>query len=353
MSLDVVRLAAPRPPAGALAFEFAELVPARGMMTLRLRARDAAGVPIDVLGAPEDALARLEQSRGEFPANEAFAFGAAILLPFANRIRGRRDEGGRTIAADVQGRRVTLPANWGGRASGAERYAMHGLLLDASGWTIERRGDAAEDRVSAVLDAGDFGGHWPSRTRVVVEHALSAARFALRVTATNAGDEALPIGIGWHPYFMVPSGARNAARLRVPARRRVVVGDYDQVLPTGAIVATAETPYDFAAPEGRALNGLFLDDCFVDLERDAAEEVVATLRDPQASYRLDVIGRSPEIQAVQVYAPPDHAYVAIEPQFNLADPFGDVWPPGTDTGMVTLAPGGAVSYDVRLELHGA
>jgi len=52
---------------------------------------------------------------------------------------------------------------------------------------------------------------------------------------------------------------------------------------------------------------------------------------------------------VQVYAPLDKSFVALEPQFNLNDPFGKEWK-GIDTKMVTLKPGESVTWKVRLEL---
>ncbi len=42
-------------------------------------------------------------------------------------------------------------------------------------------------------------------------------------------------------------------------------------------------------------------------------------------------------------------FVAIEPQFNLPDPYNKNWG-GADTGMVLLQPGQSVSWRVRLEL---
>ena len=40
-----------------------------------------------------------------------------------------------------------------------------------------------------------------------------------------------------------------------------------------------------------------------------------------ARYGLRVIGISPDIRAFQMYAPLDERFVALEPQFNLAEPF--------------------------------
>ena len=52
---------------------------------------------------------------------------------------------------------------------------------------------------------------------------------------------------------------------------------------------------------------------------------------------------SPAVKAIQVYAPTDQAFVVVEPQFNLADPYGAGWPPGLDTGMARVTPAGRIA----------
>ena len=124
--------------------------------------------------------------------------------------------------------------------------------------------------------------------------------------------------------------------------------DYDQVLPTGRLSPTAGTPYDFSAAGGRALCDLYLDDCFTALAREDGR-VVVELTDPAAGLGLRIASPSPAVKAIQVYAPLDRAVVAIEPQFNLADPFGEVWRDAVDTGMARLAPGEGLTYEVSVE----
>jgi galactose mutarotase-like enzyme len=138
--------------------------------------------------------------------------------------------------------------------------------------------------------------------------------------------------------------------MRVPARRRVLVDNYDEVLPTGEVVPVAGTPYDFSAPEGKALGDLYLDDCFVDLERSAAGLAMAEIVDEAAAFGLRIVAASPHIRAIQVYGPPEKGFLVLEPQFNWADPFGREWGPGVDTGMAILAPGESVVYSARLSL---
>lgn len=342
----VVSLEASDPPAEGPAFLSAEVAPGRGFMLLRARLRLASGELIDGILGPEPAEAArlLDGGPDDFAGNQAFSFGGAILAPYANRIRGRDVPGAREIETEIDGRTLHLPRNWGGKAPGAAQYAMHGLILD----TPVTWAQPSPDGVTGILDAGDFGGRWPSRAEMRFEWRLAAGALELAVTVRNSGAEPLPFALGWHPYFALPSGRRDQARLRLPATARVEVDDYDQVLPTGRLLAAAGSPYDFNAADGRALGGLYLDDCFTGLSREDGR-VTVELIDPVAGMGFRISSSSPEVKAVQVYAPLDQAFVAIEPQFNLADPYGDVWPDDVDTGMARLAPGQSLAYEVQVE----
>lgn len=342
----VVSLQATDAPPTGPAILSADVLPGRGFMLLRAGLRLPSGTMAEAVQgpAPQAAAKALDGGPDDFAGNASFSFGGAILAPYANRIRGRDVPHRREIETEVDGRTVRLPRNWGGKAPGAAQYAMHGLILDTPvAWE-----QTAASRVSGRLDAGDFGGRWPSRSELTFAWALEGAGLVLKVDVRNLGEAPLPLGLGWHPYFAIPSGRREQARLRLAAARRVEVDDYDQVLPTGRLLATQDTPYDFGAPDGRALGDLYLDDCFTALAHEDGE-IVVELVDPASSLGLRISSPTPQVRAVQVYAPPDQAFAAIEPQFNLADPYGDVWPRGLDTGMARLAPGQSLAYEVRVQ----
>ncbi|WP_051243969.1 aldose 1-epimerase [Azohydromonas australica] len=340
--------------AGAEAPRFtrAELLPGRALMVWQLRAALPGRGEVDLLHAPplEQARAALDGGPPGRSGNNSFKYGGAFLLPFANRIRGRFSAADRTLDTTIAGQERRLFANGGGQAPGAEQYAIHGLILDRAVDELEHLSSADADTARAVIRAGDFGGSWPSDTDVELRLRLGATAFEVDITATNAGEEAQPMGIGWHPYFALPSGAREQARLYLPARTRLEVNDYDEVLPTGRLLPVAGTPYDFSAPGGAALGGLYLDDCFVDLQKTPAGETVVELIDAQAGYGLRVATSSPQVSAIQTFAPPDRAFVVLEPQLNWADPFGPLWNEPRGKGMAWLAPGESVAYRVRLSL---
>ena len=342
-----------RPPVsdrGRPQFLQATIVPGRGMDVLQIKAYLPGKGETDLLNAPplSEAAQLLNKGDDAF-GNEVFKMGGAILLPFANRIRGSVAADGKTITAVVAGRMVTLPANWSGNNPGAEKHAIHGLMQRSQFQKVITRNGAQDSAVNGVLDAGNFDGHWLSDTSVEVEMTLSHEVFEIVVTAKNTGPRPLPMGIGWHPYFLLPGGDRQEVRLRIPAEMRAIVNNYDDTFPTGRRVAVQGTQYDFSEPEGRALGEQYLDDNFSSLMRDAQGQTVSEIIDPGANYGLRLITLSPQIRSLQVYAPPLKNFVAIEPQFNLPDPYNKAWG-NMDTGMVLLQPGQSVSWRVRLEL---
>jgi galactose mutarotase-like enzyme len=316
-------------------FTSASFLPERGLMLERLTAALPGRADFDLV---DDG----NRASDDVFGNASFSFGGAFLIPYANRIRGRPAKDGR-IEAEIAGRTVSLPANWGGKAPGAERYAMHGLILDRTVEIVEQW----PDRVRGRLAAGDFGVGWPSSMDLSFEFHLQPQRLSVEIVAANVGRERTPIGVGWHPYFNLPSGDRSQTRLHVAAERRLEVDNYDAVLPTGRILALAGSDFDFAGQGGRPLGALYLDDCFVELTPHARDLV--RIEDPAGGISLK-LRAGPPVAAVQVYAPPDKAFVVPEPQFNWADPFGAVWPVGTDTHMVWLDPGENTTYAVEVLL---
>ncbi len=331
-------------------FLAATVLPGRGMAVLQIKAYLPGKGEVDLLTAPPPAEAEqlLDKGDDEF-GNQVFKIGGAILLPFANRIRGSIAPDGKTITATVAGRKVTLPANWSGNDPGAEKHAIHGLMRKSRFQDVITRNGVQDSAVNAILHAGNFDGHWLSDTDVEVETTVSHDAFEMTVTAKNVGPRLLPMGIGWHPYFMLPGGDRQEVRLHLPSQTRAVMNNYDDTFTTGRRVPVQGTAYDFSAPGGAALGTQYLDDNFSALACDAQARTVSEIIDPAAKYGLRVITLSPQIKSIQVYAPPTKNFVAIEPQFNLPDPYNKDWG-SVDTGMVLLQPGQSVSWRVRLEL---
>ena len=330
----------------------AVVLPGNGMNLLQLKAFLPGKGDIQVLTTlplPE-AKKYLETDNDEY-GNNSFKTGAAFLLPYPNRIRGKLSADGKTIETTIAGKDWKLPANWAGKNPGAERHAMHGLILTAKFEDVKTQNGAEESTVSGVLHGGNFGGFWMSDTDVTIRIALKNDAADLYVTAKNVGKDDDPMAITYHPYFDFPSGDRKQVRLHLPGDMRTLVTNYDDVFPTGKIVPVKGTPYDFTAPGGAPLGDMFMDDCFLHLRRGAnGDALPIEVTDPAANYGVRITPLSPHIKAIQIYVPPDKNFVAVEPQYNLADPYNKkIWG-DTDTGMVSLKPGESTTWHVRLEL---
>jgi galactose mutarotase-like enzyme len=325
------------------------LAPGRGMEILQITANFPGKGNVDVLMPKTlaEATKMLDVDDDEY-GNLGYRLGAAFLVPYPNRVRGKLSADGKTITTAWEGHALTLPANFWGKLPGAEHNAMHGLILKAKTDEVRVEKLPGGEQVVGVIHAGNFGGHWLSKTDLVITVTLSAEAVDASIVAHNVGSEAEPMAIAWHPYFNLPSGDRTQARVRIPASTTAAVDNYDNVFPTGKLEPVKGTQYDLSAPGGVALGKNFYDDNWNHIEWKGGAATVEVI-DPAAHYGVKIEGLSPEIKAVQMYAPPDKSFVAIEHQYNFGDPFGKEWG-STDTGMVTLKPGESTKWHVRLRV---
>jgi len=340
-----------KPTPGAAKPEFTSItvLPGRALLLQQITAYFPGKGNVDVLASPSLAeSAAMLNDKDTANGDLAYRLGAAFLFPYPNRIRGPLSSDGKTLTTEWQGQKITLPANNIGTKPGAERHAMHGLILKAKVENLKVTPTPQGGTVTGTIHGGNFNGHWLSKTDLVITITLTADSVDVSMTAHNVGTESEPVALAWHPYFNLPSGDRKQARLHVPASEMAQVDNYDNVFPTGKILPVAGTPYDFQAPTGKALGDQFLDDNFSQFNSKTLP-ITVTITDPAAHYGVKIEGMSPNIKSLQVYAPPAKSFIAVEHQTNLADPFGKEWGK-TDTHMITLEPSKSTQWHVRLKL---
>jgi aldose 1-epimerase len=339
-----------RKPVSTTKPEFTSLtvMPGRGMEVLYLKANFPGKGEQDVIWSQPEATAKdMLDSRDTDFGDLGYRLGAAFLFPYPNRIIGKLSPDGKTLTTSWNGREITLPANNSGPPPNGVKHAMHGLILKAKAEDVKVTDIPGGQQISGVIRCGDFGGHWFSKTDLVITLSLTADSFDATMTARNVGSQDEPVALGWHPYFTLPSGDRTQVRIHIPGSQVAKVGDYGNVFPTGQLVP-ATGQYDLQADGGVALAKNFYDDNWSHLTwKDGV--VTVKVIDPAAHYGVAIEGVSHEIKTIQMYAPPDKQFVAIEHQYNFADPFGKEWK-GMDTGMVTLKPGQSTKWHVRLKV---
>jgi aldose 1-epimerase len=325
------------------------LAPGRGMEVLQITANFPGKGNVDVLASPDMAeIKKMLDVDDTQNGDLGYRLGAAFLVPYPNRIRGKLSADGKTLTTEWHGHTLTLPANNIGKLPTAERHAMHGLILKARAEDVKVSNGAGGGQVTGIIHAGDFGGHWFSKTDLVVKISLTAESVDASIEARNVGNEDEPIAIGWHPYMNLPSGDRSQVRVHIPADRLAEVDGYDNVFPTGKLLPVQGTRYDLRAADGVALGTNMFDDNWSHIDWVKGAATVRVI-DPAAHYGVDIEGLSAEIMTIQMYAPPTKQFVAVEHQFNFADPFGKEWG-AMKTGMATLKPGQSTNWHVQLHV---
>src|SRR5271170_31399 len=251
-------------------FLTATILPGRGMNLFQITANIPGKGEIPLFFDLPDQFNSGDDSVG----NLSFAGGGAFLVPYPNRIRGKLSADGKTLTTEWHGKTLTIPANFSGHKDGAEKHSIHGLILKSQAESLNTETTADGQTVTGVIHAGDFGGHWLSKTDVSFSIALTGGAIDTTITAKNVGDEPEPMAIGWHPYFAIPSGDRKQARIHIPGEKLALVNNYDDVFPTGKLIPVKGTKYDFNAPDGVPLKDIFLDDNFSRLKRTDGAVVV-------------------------------------------------------------------------------
>jgi aldose 1-epimerase len=257
----------------------------------------------DWLGGDEDVplmrpcLGEPERSPGRYEPNRLACY---PLLPWSNRIA----HGGFFMGE----RRVSLPLN-----RDDDAYPIHGSAWQRR-WTVCRH-DAEEAHLELIESARDTYSYHAS-----LNYQLDGATLKVRLGVTNTGEDALPFGLGLHPFFPLHGGTT----LRAPAKG-VWHNDGQGPLPThhGAIPA----PWDFRAslplPAG-GVNHAF-----------SGWTGQAVIEWPRHALRLHI---EADVDAYVLYTPGDEDFFCFEP---VDHPINAVHLPGgpAANGMTLLGAG--------------
>jgi len=121
-------------------------------------------------------------------ARSAMASGCFPLVPFGNRIADNR--------FTIDARSYALSANVAGDA-----HRLHG-----DGWLAEWRLLTADDHEASLGFSQAASRHSPFAYEAQQTFALTGRSLTLVLRVTNAGEDVLPFGLGWHPFFPLTAG---------------------------------------------------------------------------------------------------------------------------------------------------
>lgn len=163
---------------------------------------------------------------------------------------------------------------------------IHGFLTTTDQWqVVEAKADSKSAWVTSRLEFFKqplWMKQFPFAHTIEITHRLQDGVLQVQTKITNMSAEAMPVAIGFHPYYRLTDSSREDWTISVGARKRWIL------LPTK--VPSGETePIEsfFPNPQAAALKDFNLDDVFSDLVRDAQGRAHVVLKGKQQ--QLDVM----------------------------------------------------------------
>ena len=186
-------------------------------------------------------------------------------------------------------------------------------------------------------DAPETLGLWPADYRIVVTYRFKSNGLEVQADVSNPGQQELPWGLGYHPYFSLSLFGGPEAVVTVRANKYWELVDN---LPTGRQLPVAEKR-DLRA--GQTYDKLQLDDVFTD-------NVGQTGLLSHGNRRLEIYTAG-IFREIVGFTPPHRQAICLEPYTCTTDAI-NLQQKGVDAGWRVLQPGAAVRSQVKLALEG-
>ena len=229
--------------------------------------------------------------------------GNPFLAPWANRI-----EGGSYWA---NGQQYLLNPHLGNLRPDQNRNPIHGLVVFSDRWKVAY---AEANESGAVLRSrlefwryADWMAQFPFAHSIEMTYRLSNGVLSVETEIENLGTQAMPVAIGFHPYYQIPGG-RDAWTVHIPAKEHVEL--------TSALIPNGQrTP---VASMDLPLKGAKQDDVYTSLVRNAEGQAEFSVTNGKQTLAF-LFG--PKFPVGVVYAPPGRDFVCFEPMAGITDAF--------------------------------
>lgn len=261
------------------------------------------------------------QSAGEFAAKPV-NLGNPLLWPWANRIDG--------MSYYANGKKYTLNADLGNVRPGPANTPIHGLIMFSKLWSVVK--SEAGDGGAAVTARLEFWrrpelmAQFPFAHNIEMTYRLKDGALEVETAIENLSVEALPVSLGYHPYFQINDAPRNEWRVHLPAREKMKLSD--RLIPTGERAGNA-----YADPQ--PLAGIVLDDVFDGLQRDADGKARFWVEGKKERITVEY---GPKYTVAVVYAPAGRGFICFEPMTAITNAFNAAQA-GWYQGLQSVAPG--------------
>lgn len=255
---------------------------------------------------------------GEFAAKPTF-LGNPLLWPWANRIDG--------MHYFVNGRKYALNPDLGNVRPGPNQTPIHGLLQYEKRWVVVKNEAAALRARLEFWRYPDLMAQFPFAHTIEIEYRLREGALEVETLIRNEAREAMPVSLGFHPYFQVNDAPQEEWKVTLAARERYSLSP--RLIPAGEVTANPH-------PNPLRLGDVVLDDVFGALVRDG---------DGFARFRVEGRRESVTVEygagfnVAVVYAPKGRGFICFEPMTAITNAFNAAHA-GWYKGLPSIAPGG-------------
>lgn len=241
------------------------------------------------------------------------------MIPYSNRIRDGR--------FTFNGEQIQL--------ENGETHAIHGALRKLRWRTISVDTQSLACEFDSRTDS-PINWPWPILARI--EQKVSGNVLSSKITIRNLGDSDMPVGTGWHPYFVRNIG-QSGPVLTLPVES-IFPDEAGDCLPDGAPVALP-AELDFRAP--RPLDADQRIDCCL-----AGLSGACHIHWQDAG--IELVMAASEACRFLVLFNPDMPHFAVEPVTNANDAF-NLETSGIHAGSSTLKAGEEFTVSMNLEVR--
>ncbi|MFK7808882.1 MAG: aldose 1-epimerase [Saprospiraceae bacterium] len=247
---------------------------------------------------------------------------SALLFPFPNRLKD-----GRYIWNNDA---YTFFIN-----DSITNNALHGFGLDKKFEVVKQETSESHCSVACRYEYnGDLPAYPFPFTMEVLYKLKGAGKFSMTMTFYNDGAEAIPVGLGWHPYFKIGD---NIDDLRMEMPPCEMIGVDKQMIPTGK-----RYEYDEFA-NSKKMGATILDNCFFfpPSDNNKAEVVLVSENIKLRFWQMTGEGK---LNYMQIYTHPDRQSIAIEPMSCNVNAFNN------GEGLMVLLPNEKVEVTCGVEV---
>jgi aldose 1-epimerase len=228
-----------------------------------------------------------------------------FLAPWANRL----DQD----AFWANGRKYLLNPDLGNLRRDNHQKPIHGLLNFSPDWKVTAvDADAQSAWATSRLEFWkhpELMAQFPFAHTISMTYRLRDGEMQVEITIENLSGEAMPVAIGFHPYFQLHDSPRDQWKVHLAARDHMTLNNL--TIPTGE-----SKPVEFADPHPLRVSQL--DDVFTNL-------ILGT--DGRARFWVEgvkerlTVTYGPKYTVAVVYAPATGTFICFEPMAALTDAF--------------------------------